>query len=116
MTGGRTIVQKFSAMGKMINDELSGLSPHLFWDVDRMSLDSQKNKKFLIQRVLEYGLINDWRIISSYYGIPEIADIACTIRGLDLKAAAFISILSKKPLEEFICYTTRSSTPPHWNF
>lgn len=93
----------------MKSEELSGLSPHLFWDVDRRSLDSQKNKKFFIQRVLEYGLLNNWKIISDYYGIAEIADIACTIRGLDLKAAAFVSVLSKKPLEEFICYTKRAT-------
>lgn len=95
---------------------VSKLSPHLFWDVDRDNIDFKKNKKFIIQRVLEYGLLSDWQIIYSYYGMEEIAQTAITIKDLDKKSLAFIALLSDVPKENFLCYISMQSTPQHWNF
>ena len=95
---------------------INDLSKHLFWDVDRSKLDFKKNKKSIIQRVLDYGLINDWRIIYDYYGINEIAETATTLRDLDKKSISFISLLSNIPKEEFLCYTTKQLIPKHWDF
>ena len=93
--------------------KLEDLSRHLFWDVNINELDLQKNRKQIIQRVLDYGLMDDWYIIQNYYGIKEIAEIALTIKDLDKKSASFISLISKIPKEKFLCY---QSTPTHWNF
>ena len=95
---------------------ISKLSPHLFWDVNRNNIEFEKNKKFIIQRVLEYGFMSDWQIIYSYYGIDNIASTAATIKDLDGKSIAFIALLSKTPKEKFLCYTSMQSTPRHWNF
>jgi hypothetical protein len=95
---------------------ITDLSLHLFWDVDRHRLDWEKNRKFIIQRVLEYGLINDWQIIYSYYGMDDIAKTAMTIRDLDRKSLSFIALLSKVPKENFLCYISIQLTPRHWNF
>ena len=39
------------------NDEvIKKFSSHLFWDVKREELDSEKDKAFIIKRALEYGL------------------------------------------------------------
>ncbi|HNW96906.1 MAG TPA: hypothetical protein PKK00_00680 [Bacteroidales bacterium] len=97
------------------NDILK-LSAHLFWDVDRNNIDFNKNKKFIVQRVLEYGLLCDWQIIYSYYGIDDIAKTAITIKDIDKKSLAFIALLSKIPKEKFLCYTTMQLMPQHWNF
>jgi len=102
---------------KIKNKEiLLELSPHLFWDVDRTKLDFNKNKKFIINRVLIYGLFSDWKLIYNYYGMQNIAKTAVTIKELDKKTLAFISLLSKIPKEKFLCYTIAQSMPPHWNF
>ena len=101
-------------MGK--NNPLGDLSKHLFWDVNPDKLDFERNKKFIIHRVLDYGLINDWEIIYNRFGIDEIARNAVTIRDLDRKSASFIAVLSKTPLEQFACYTTGQLTQKHWNF
>ncbi len=37
------------------------LSPYLFWDIDIDLFDVEKNSSQLIQRVLEYGELDDWR-------------------------------------------------------
>ena len=52
--------------------KISDLSQHLFWDIDPENLDMEKNKRTIIHRVLQYGLINDWLMIYNYYGLYEI--------------------------------------------
>lgn len=92
------------------------LSPHLFWDVQANQLDREHNKAFIIKRVLEYGLWNDWLLIKEKYGLQTIGMEAQRFRELDPKALAFISHLTEVPKEKFRCYTTRQLTNPHWNF
>jgi len=38
------------------------LSKHLFWDTPLEGIDIEKNKGFMVQRVLEYGLMDDWNL------------------------------------------------------
>jgi hypothetical protein len=95
---------------------LNNLSAHLFWDVNPDALDFNKNKKLIIQRVLDYGLINDWNILLKTYGISEIAKTAVSLRDLDKKSAAFVSLLSKIPQEQFLCFSSKQSTPEHLSF
>ncbi len=102
-------------MSKTIR-KLKTLSAHLFWDVDISILDFNKNKKLIIHRVLDYGLLTDWHIILNLYGIKEISKTATTIRDLDKKSMSFVSLLSKIPKEKFLCYTTKQSNPRHWDF
>jgi len=99
-----------------MNNSIANFSPHLFWDIDKNKLDFDNNNKFIIKRVLDYGLINDWQIIYNYYGIKKIAEIATKIRDLDKKSISFIASISKIPRENFLCYTTKQSTPKHWDF
>jgi hypothetical protein len=101
-------------MSEKIN--ITNLSPHLFWDVNRDRLDLEKNKELIIQRTLDYGLMSDWRMIREYYGIDKIAKTAMTIRDLDTRSASFVAILSGIPIEKFLCYTTKQSMPQHWDF
>ena len=39
------------------------LSKHLFWDTPITNINLQKYKSFIVQRVLESGLMNDWNLI-----------------------------------------------------
>ena len=91
-------------------------SKHLFWDVDRATIDFEKHKSYIVKQVLEYGLINDWRLIQKYYGLEQIAEISKSFRELDKKALSFISFLSKTPIKEFRCFTYQQSNPQYWNF
>jgi hypothetical protein len=100
----------------MATPSLQTLSPHLFWDVDSSLLTWDENKVFIVQRILEYGLLSDWMTLYQAAGIIEIGDIAKQIRSLDLKSLSFISALSNIPITDFTCYNTQLSTPQHWNF
>lgn len=95
---------------------INQFSNHLFWDVKRGQIDVDKNREYIIRQVLEYGKLADWKLISEYYGILQIAKIAMNFRTLDKKALSFISLLSGISKEKFRCYTFQQSVPPHWNF
>jgi len=94
--------------------KIQEFSKHLFWDTNRNNLDAERNKKTIITNVLSYGLINDWNMIYNYYGIDKIANIVLEARDIDDKSIAFISLLSKIPKENFLCYTTKQLNQGHW--
>lgn len=102
----------------IVNDtlQIQHFSKHLFWDVDRSTLELEKHKSYIVKQVLEYGLMDDWRRLYIHYGIKQIAEVSIAFRELDKKALSFISYLSKIPIKEFRCYTYQQSIPKHWNF
>lgn len=95
---------------------ISQLSPHLFWDVKRDQLDTDRSKAFIIKRVLEYGLWEDWLLLKKFYGLESIINSTQGFRELESRSLAFIAQLSGIPKEKFRCYNTRQLTHPHWNF
>lgn len=92
------------------------LSPYLFWDIDTDRLDVENHSVQLIQRVLEYGELDDWKNIWSYYGLQRIVDDCKRMRTLDPKALSFICAISDTNKEDYRCYTMRPSTRQHWNY
>ena len=109
--------EKFKYLCSMSNTEIiSSFSNNLFWDVAPDSIDLESNSRYIIQRVLEYGRYNDWKLILSHYGIKVIADTATNLRSLDPKAVSFISAITNIPKEQFRCYILRQSSQRHWNF
>ncbi|MFN5169144.1 MAG: DUF6922 domain-containing protein [Cyclobacteriaceae bacterium] len=90
---------------------MRSLSSHLFWDVDRGAVDLDTHSKFVVQRVLEYGLLEDWVAIKEYYGRPQLAKIAASLRTLDARALTFIATYTGLAKEKFRCYSIRQSTP-----
>lgn len=96
--------------------EINKLSSHLFWDVDKETLSFDKNAEFVVGRIMDYGLMEDWIVLRNSIGIQKIAEIAMNIRDLDPKSLHFIATLANIPIEKFRCYTIQQSIPPHWNF
>lgn len=98
------------------NQIVNTLSSHLFWDVDISDIDKKKHSKYIITKVLKYGLYSDWKTIVKFYSLNMIIDVAVKMRELDKRTAAFLSIISNVPKNKFACYITEQSTPKHWNF
>lgn len=94
---------------------IKNMSSYLFWDVDVSSIEFDKHKAYIVQRVLEYGLLDDWKKLTDTISLNEIVETCKQLRTLDPKALSFISLISKTPIEEFRCYTTRQSNPTLWN-
>ena len=95
---------------------INSLSKHLFWDIDKSIIDKQKHSKYIIRKVLQYGLYADWETLLVLYDLDKIISIAKTIKDLDKKTASFLSVISGVPKNKFLCYTTKQSIPKHWNF
>lgn len=91
-------------------------SSNLFWDINPNDIDIEEHASFIVQRVLEYGKIEDWNYILSHYGISRILSITLQLRSLDSKALAFISAITKTPRENFRCYTTAQLNQQHWDY
>ena len=58
---------------EMSNKEyINSFSPNLFWDANLSELKMDESRGYIIQRVLEYGQMNDWLLINRYYGLDQI--------------------------------------------
>lgn len=95
---------------------INNLSKILFWDIDMDYVDMDSCPSQIIQRVLEYGTLNDWSIIRSYYGLDKIVDECRKLRTLDPIALSFISTISHTDKKEYRCYHTEQSNHTHWDF
>lgn len=85
---------------------MTGLSEHLFWDVDRREISLDSHPRWLVKRVLEYGEWSDWQILVRYYGRGRLAGIATGIRSLHPRAQAFCRAWFQLPAAAFRCSTT----------
>lgn len=90
-----------------MSDFVKQLSSSLFWDVDISEIDDEKNKRFIIQRVLERGTRNDWILINKKYTLQGIVQEAMQMRYLEPKALSYIAIMGNVPKEEFRCYKSK---------
>lgn len=94
---------------------ISKLSKVLFWDMDMELVNMDSCPSQIIQRVLEYGTIDDWRIIRTYYGLDKIVEVCRNLRSLDPISLSFISTISNTDKTEYRCYRTKQSNPTLWN-
>jgi hypothetical protein len=100
----------------LTKENLEGFSKHLFWDTnvnEVLKLDDPL--PFLVQRALEYGLINDWFHLKGLIGLKEMTRVAKSLRTLEFKSAKLVATVSNEPIENFACYTTRQLNPSFWN-
>jgi len=62
---------------------------HLFWDVDLEKMDSAKNKRFIIERILARGNLDDFRWAFSFFKKELIKDVLINAKSLDAKSQNF---------------------------
>lgn len=102
-------------MDRSKKDIISNLSSHLFWDMDIDQVDLDKFPAQIIQRVLECGELNDWRIILGYYGLPYIVECCQSVRFLDPVVLAYICCISHTDKSSFRCCQPDQSIRTPWN-
>ncbi len=94
---------------------LTRLSPSLFWDMDISGASMDTCPQQVVQRVLEYGKLDDWRLIRNYYGLERIVELCKQMRTLDMVCLSYICLLSGTSKEEYRCYHTTRLNPTLWN-
>ena len=91
-----------------------GYSANLFWDADPEKLDFVANKRYVIERVLNRGTMEDLSTAFKTYGKDVIVEVAKGLRTLEPKALSFIACIAGLPREEFRCYKSRQSSQAPW--
>lgn len=88
----------------------------LFWDVDFDKLDYLINARFVIERVLTRGDLEDFKEIMRHYGKDNIRNEITKIRYLDKLTLNFCKIYFDLKEEELICCNTEPSIRELWNY
>lgn len=87
------------------------LSTNLFWDINPVELDFQKNARQIIERVITRGSLEDWYVIRDYYGVEKIKQEVIMIRSLDPVTLNFWSLMFDVPKEKFRSNETVKTNP-----
>jgi len=94
---------------------VENLSGHLFWDTDKSSLLNNSSEIFILERVMEYGTIEDWRAINKFYKKEKLKKLVVQLKNISDKSFAFLSNYFDIPKEKFACYTKNQSQRNFWN-
>lgn len=82
------------------------LNKELFWDVNYNQVDFNKNADFVINRVLLFGDLDDFKKIRNYYNLNRIKKAAKNSKIFDKKSLNFWSIVLHIPKNKFVCLKT----------
>jgi hypothetical protein len=77
----------------------------LFWDIDPDTLNFKKHSRFIIERVLKKGSLEDWMNLKEYYSLNKIKEESLQIRSLDKKTLYFLSNYFGVDKTQFRCYS-----------
>ena len=87
------------------------LAKRIFWDVEFDKIDYDDKYKFVIERVFEWGDIEDIRQVRRYYGDEKVIETLTTVKYLFNETIDFCSGLFDIPKEKFRCYTLKQLNP-----
>ena len=90
-----------------MSEFIQTLSPELFWDVDRGTIDENAHRRYVIERVLECGELSDLRKMVAHYTMPVVVAEAQQMRSLDPVTLAFAACLGNVKEETFRCFASR---------
>lgn len=92
------------------------LSKRVFWDIDFESLDYDKDRFYIIERVMNYGLWEDFLEVAKFYGRDTIRHEIVKSAYLKKDVLNFLCLyLNLKPTQ-FKCYNQRQLTETHWTY
>ena len=82
------------------------IPPRLLWDVDLKKFDWEKGKDFVVERVIEYGMPEDYyTLFKMYGGVEGVREIVKTIRHFRYpQDLAFVQMVFDLKKEDMICY------------
>lgn len=83
---------------------LDRLSPHLLWDVDRGTIDTESHAAFLICRIMERGSSEDVRMAWDFYGENRVREALMDAPSLSRKTICFFAHQFRITKESFRSY------------
>jgi len=92
------------------------LNPVYFWDVNFLTLDEKKSKRFIIERILNFGCLSEIKLLIAHYGKDEIISTICNLNYLDPKTLNFFSLFFRIPKKKIKCYRRKQLTQLYWSY
>ncbi len=92
------------------------LSPTAFWDVDMKTLDYEVNARFVIEKVMNYGLWADIQEVLRHYGHERVKAEVVQAGYLKKKTLSFCCAIFDLTPNQFRCYTRQQSNQLPWNY
>lgn len=92
------------------------ISKKVFWDVRFEDLDYEKDKFYIIEKVMSFGLWEDFLAIVRFYGKETIRKEIVQSAYMDKEVLNFLCFYFNLKPSQFKCYTRRQSQEAHWNF
>ena len=90
------------------------ISKQAFWDVEFDKIDFNKNARFVIEKVITRGKLEDFISLRTYYGDDKIKHEIIKSRWLSKIDINFCcSVFDLEP-EQFKCYIMKQSNPELW--
>ncbi len=95
---------------------IESFTPAIFWDTTISQLDAQKHSGYIIERVLNFGTLDDWELLKKIYPKKRIFSESLKLKNLDQKAVSFLSNYFKISKTKFQCYSPKPSIQEHSPF
>ena len=95
---------------------INKLSKRAFWDVEMESINWDDHRAFILERIMQYGTMDDWKIIRKVLDLKDLKHAATQANDLDDFSLSFLSLFLKIPREQFRCYIKKQSKTPFWTY
>jgi len=75
----------------------------LLWDTDLKSLSMKDNAQFIIERILEYGDLTEYKWMKNRFSEEQVNMTLRNSKRLSAKTATFYSLIYNVPAEKILC-------------
>ncbi len=99
-----------------MTEMIDKLNKKYFWDININDLEANKSNRIIIERVFNFGNLDDIKLIVDNYGITKIKNVVCNLNYIDPKTFNFLALFLNIPKTEFKCYTKKQLNNLHWNY
>ena len=97
-------MSKDNALFQSNNKLLLQLTKGLLWNFNMEKLDYLRDKKLIIERIIDAGLENDEVIMWKIYSYKDIKKIALNMENLHKEKVIYMSFVLKVRENKFKCY------------
>lgn len=95
---------------------LSRISKKPFWDVRFNELDSEKDRHFIIKRIMEFGTLEEIQAVITFYEEQIVKQEIVLASWLSDRTIAFCCLLLSLKPPDFQCYEKKRLMPECWNY
>lgn len=92
------------------------IKKRVFWDVKYDDLDFEKDRFYIIEKVMNYGVWSDFLALLKFYGEDTIKKEIVKSSYLKKDVLNFICVYFNLKPNQFKCYNRRQSNRELWNF